>query len=128
MSEALATAMQQGENIQSTTAAPKPEGSLTLDPLSRPAHPTGPPPPLIPLLPDILFVGTPPVGHSFPGFTASPTLKKWDCFFSSSLCNHHDKRTCISSPEVEVRSRHSSARGNKNMPKLVPEAGSSSEH
>ena len=59
--EALATTVQQGENVQSTTAAPQPEGSLAPGPLSSPAHPTGTLPPLMPLLPDIPFVGTPVV-------------------------------------------------------------------
>ena len=122
MSEALATAVQQGENVQSTTAAPKPEGSLAPDPSSSPAYPTGTPPPLIPFLPDIPFVGTPPVGHPFPGFIASPTPKKWDHSSSSSLGNHYHKRVHISSPEVEVRSKHSSALGDKNMLRLALEA------
>ena len=72
MSKALATAMQQGENVQSTTVAPKPEGSPALDPLSSSACPPRTPPPLIPLLPDISFVGTPPVVYTYSGFIASP--------------------------------------------------------
>ena len=72
MSEALVTAMQQGGHVQSTAAAPQPEGLLVLDPSSTPDHPTGNPPLLKPLLPDIPFVGTPPVGCPFPGFIAGP--------------------------------------------------------
>ena len=127
MSKALATATKQGKNIQYTATPPELEGSLASDPSSSPAHPIGTPPPLIPLLPVIPFVGTPPVGHSFPGFTASSTPKKQDESSSSSLSDHHDKRTCIGSPEIEVRSEHSSPWGDENMPKLVPEAGPSFE-
>ena len=123
----MATATQQGENVQSTTAAPEPEGSLALGPLNSPAHPTGTPPPLIPLLPDIPIVGTLPVECPFPGFITSPTPKKQDCSSSNSLDNHCKKSTHVGSPEVEVRSEHSSVRGDENMPKLVPEAGSSFE-
>ena len=128
MSEALATTMQQDKDIPNTAAAHEPEGSLALGPSSSPAYPTGTLPPLVSLLLDIPFVGTPPVGHPFPGFIASPTLKKWDCSSSTSLNDHHDKRTCIGSPEVEIRSEHSSAWGNENMSKLVLDARPSFEH
>ena len=76
MGEALATAMQQGKNVQSTTAAHEQEGSLTLDPSSSPAHPTGNPPPPAPPLPDIPLVGTPPVGCLLAEFLTIPTQKK----------------------------------------------------
>ena len=64
------------------------------------------PPPLMPLLPDIPFVDTPPVGHPFPGFIASPTPKNWDLSSSSSLGDHHTKRTHLSPKEAEVTSEH----------------------
>ena len=125
MSKALATAFQQGKNVQCTTAAPKPEESPALGSSSSPAHPTGTPPSLIPLLPDIPFISNPPVGNPFPGFIASPTLKEWDFSISGSLSDHCDKRTLIGSPEVKVRSEHSSAWGDKNTSTLVPETGTS---
>ena len=62
MGDALVTAMQQGENVPATTAVPKPEESTALGPSSSPAHLTENPPPIIPLLPDFPFVGTPPGG------------------------------------------------------------------
>ena len=70
---------------------------------------------------------TPLVGCPFPGPRANPTQKKWDHSPSSSLGNHHDKRTHVGSQEVKVRSEHSSVWGNENMPKLVLEAGPSFE-
>ena len=107
--EALATAMQQGENSPTTTAAPKVVGSMAGGPSSSPAHPTETLPPLILLLLDIPFVVTPPVGHPYPEFIASPTPEKWDGSSSSSLGNHCDKRTHIGSQKVEVRNEHNSA-------------------
>ena len=58
MSEVMAMAIQQDEDIQTTTTVPQPEGSPALGCWSSPAHPTGTPPPLVPLLPDIPFEGT----------------------------------------------------------------------
>ena len=75
MNKALATAMQQGKNVPTTAAATEAEGSLTLGPSSSLAHPSGNPP-LVPFLPDIPFVCTPPVGCSFPEFIAGPSQKK----------------------------------------------------
>ena len=99
--------------------APGPSSSL--------AHLTGTLPSLVPLLLDIPFVGTPPVGCLFPWFIASPTLKKCIWSSSGSLSDYHNKRTHIGSPEVEVRSEHSSAWGDENISELVPEAGPSFE-
>ena len=82
MSKALATAMQQGESIPTTATAPKPEESLAPSHSSSPAHHTRTPLPLIPLLPDIPLVGTPPVGCPLLEFIAGP---------SSSLTDHCDK-------------------------------------
>ena len=106
---ALSTAVQQSKNIQSIATALRPKGSPVLYPSSSSDLPSGTPPPLLPLLPDIPFVGTPPVGCPFPGLITSPISKKWDHSSSDSLHNHHSKKTHISSPEVEVRSEHSSA-------------------
>ena len=47
--------------------------------------------------------------------------------FQQFTGDHHNKKTCVSSPEVEARSEHSSTRGNENTPELVPEAGPSFE-
>ena len=59
MSEALATTMQQDDDVP---AASKPEGSLDPGPSSSPAHPSRTLPLPVPPLPDIPFVGTPPSG------------------------------------------------------------------
>ena len=75
MGEALATAMQQDEKVLTTAAAPEPEGSPALGPSSRPAFPTGTPPTSVPLLPDIPFVGTPPMMHPFLGPLPAPHQK-----------------------------------------------------
>ena len=87
MSEVLTTTAQHEENVPVTIAVPEPEGSQDPDPSGSPACQTGTLPlPVAPLL-DILFVGTPPVGHPFAGFIAGLPQKKWDCFSSSSLSN-----------------------------------------
>ena len=91
------------------------------------AHPTESPPPMTPLLADLPFVGTPPVGQPFAKFLAISTQKKQGCSSSSSLNHHPSKGTCFNSQEVKARSEHSSTQGNKNMPELVPEAEPSSE-
>ena len=75
MSKALDTAMQQDKDVSTTTTTPQLKGSPTLGLSSSPACPTETLPPLVPLLPDVPFVATPPVGHTFPGFIASPTSK-----------------------------------------------------
>ena len=125
MSGVLATAMQQNEDIPATTTAAKPDGSLAPGPSSSPAHPPGTPPLPVHSLLDILFVGTPPVGHPFAEFLAIPKQKRWDCSSKSSLDDHCNKRTHADSQEVEARSEHRSAQGNEDMPKLVLEAGPS---
>ena len=66
-----------------------------------------------------------PVGYSFTVFLAIPTWKKWDCSFSSSLSNHCDKITHVSSQEGKANNEHSSAQGDEDTPKLVLEAGPS---
>ena len=59
ISEALATATQQGKNAPAITVAHEPEKSPTPDSLSSAAHLTGTHCPLTPFLPNLPFVGTP---------------------------------------------------------------------
>ena len=125
MRDALATAMKQGKDMPATTTVPEPEGSPALGPSDSPAFPTGTPPLPVSCLPDIPFVGTPPVGNPFAEFIAGPTQKKGDHSSSSSSSNHCDKRTHVDSQEIKARSEQSSAQGNEDMPKLVLEAGPS---
>ena len=75
----------------------------------------------------IFLVSTPPVGHLFAGFMASPTQKNWNCSLSGSLSNHCDKRTCVNSQEVESKSEHRSTQGKEDMHALVLKARSSLE-
>ena len=124
MSGTIATAVQQDEDVP---AASEPEGSSAPGPSSSPVHPPRTPPLPAPPLPDIPLVGTPLVGFPFSKFLAISTQKKWDCSSSGSLDNHHNKRTCVNSQEVKASSEHSSAQGNEDMPKLIPETGTSFE-
>ena len=72
MDDALVTAMWQGRNAPATMAAPKPEEPPTQGLSSSPVHQTETPPPIIPLLPYILFMSTLPWGtHSL---SPLPTL------------------------------------------------------
>ena len=73
MNRMMATALQEDENV---TAASEPEGSLAPGPSSSPVHPPGTPPLPVPSLPDISFIGTPSVGHSFAEFLAISIQKK----------------------------------------------------
>ena len=111
------------QDVPATTTASDPEGSLAPSSSSSPAHPPGTPPLPVPPLLDMPFIGTPLVGHPFAEFLAIPTQKKWDCSSSTSLDNHHDKRTHVDSQEVKARSEQSSAQGDEDTPKLLPEAG-----
>ena len=120
MSRALTNAMQQVEVVPATTTASEPEGSLAPGPSSSSTQPPETPPLPVPPLPDIPFVGTPPVRCQFAEFLVIPTQKKQDHSPSGSLINHHNKRTCVNSPEVEARSEHSSAQGDEDTPKLLP--------
>ena len=95
MSRTMATAMQQDEDVP---AESEPEGSLTLGPSSSPVHPPRTAPLSVPPLPDIPFVGTPPVGHPFTEFLAISTQKKQDHCSSGSLNNNCNKRTHVDSP------------------------------
>ena len=120
----VATATQQDEDI---SAASEPHGSLAPCPSSSPVHPPGTPPLPVPPLLDIPLVGTPPVGHPFAEFLAISTQKKQDCSPSSLLNHHHNKRTHVASQEIKIRSEHSSAQGNKDMPERIPGTGISFE-
>ena len=73
MSGMMATTVQQDEDVP---AASEPEGSPVPGPSSSPAYPPGTPPLLVPPLPHIPFVGTPPVGHPFAKFLAVSIEKK----------------------------------------------------
>ena len=79
ISEALVTTMQLGKNTPATIAVPEPKQSTSLGPSSRPTHCSETPPSIIPLLPDLPLMGTPPVGCPFAEFLATSTQKKQDC-------------------------------------------------
>ena len=85
---------------------PEPHGSLVLGPSGglTPPLPTS----LLPVssLPDITLAGTPLLGHPFADLLAIPSKGKWDHCPNDSLKHFHAKRTCITSPEVEVGSEH----------------------
>ena len=85
----------------------------TLGPSSSPAHLTETHPPIVPLLLDLPFVGTPPMGCPFFESTAGLFAEKvGPCSPSSSFGNHHAVRGhMFCSPEAEVRSEHSSVHG-----------------
>ena len=123
----LVTATWLGENTPATTAVPEQEGSPVPGPSNSPAYFSETPSPIIPLLPDLPFMGTPLMGCPFTEFLATSTQKKWDHSPSSSFDHHCSKRTCIDSQEVKTGSNHSSTWGNGNTPGLIPEAGPSSE-
>ena len=124
MSRALATTTQQDKDVPATTTASQPEGSLA------------PGPQAVQLIDPELhhFQYLPyqispcrhsPLGHPFAEFLAIPTQKKQDWPSSSSLSDHCNKKTHIDSQEVEARSEGSSAQGDGDMPKLVPDVGPS---
>ena len=91
MSEVLATGVQQDEGIPATTTASEPEDSPAPGPSGSLACPPRTLPLPVPPLPDIPFIGTPPVGCPFAEFLAIPTQKKQDHSLSNSLGVHHDK-------------------------------------
>ena len=127
MSGALVNTTQQGKNVPATTVAVKLGESPTLGSSSSPAYLTDTLPPPAPILPDLPFVGTPPVGHPFVEFIAISSQKKWGCSSSSSLNNHCNRRTHVNSQEVKARSDHSSAQDDEDMPKLILQTGTSFE-
>ena len=125
MSEALATTAQHMEDAPVTTTAPGLEGSWALVSLHSPAHQSGTPPlPMHPML-DIPFVGTPLVGHQLAGFMVGPTHTKQGSSPNSTPDNQCKKRTNVDSLEVEVRSEHSSMKGDQNSPGMAQKAGPS---
>ena len=93
---------------------PEPDEPSVLGLPSSPAHPTETPPPVIPLLPDLPFEGTPSRGHPFLESLAGPLP-------SGSFNDHHGKRSRLNSPEVEVRCEDSSTQGDDYMPRLILE-------
>ena len=111
-----------------SSVAPRPQEPPALGPSSSPGHLSETPPAVIPLLPDLLFMGTSPVLCLFAEFLAIYTQKKWGHSSSSSLDHHHGKRTYVDSQEVKAGSYHSSTWGDDNMPEPIPEARPSSEH
>ena len=118
MDDMLVPAMQKDETAPATLGMPEPEEPPAPGLSSSPAHPTEIPP-AIPLLLDLPFEGTPSMGCSFFKSLASPSQKKRDCSPSRSFSNHHGKRTQVDSPEVEVRSEHSSTWGGNYMLKVI---------
>ena len=101
---------------EGSKSASEPEGSPALGPSSSPGCPCGILRLPVPLLPDIPFAGTPPVGCPFAEFLAIPTWKKWEHSSSGSLSHHHDKGTHVDPREIMARSEHSSVQGNEDMP------------
>ena len=59
------------------------------------------------------------MGHPFFESLAGPSQKKRDCSPTGSFNDCHGKN----SPEVEVRSEHSSTWGDDYIPELIPETG-----
>ena len=102
MSEVMAMAIKQDEDIPATTSVSEPEGSTALGCSSSPAHPTGTPP-LVPLLPDIPFVGTTLLWCLFPEFTAGPTQTKWDHSSSGSLDSHQKRGPMSASKKFRLK-------------------------
>ena len=78
-----------------TSTVPEPESSQVLDPSDSPIHHTGTPPPPVPPLLDIPFVGTPLVGCPFAGVIINPAQKKWDFSSSSTFGDHCYKQTHV---------------------------------
>ena len=93
-------------------------------PLRSPAHQTWTLPLQVPLLLDIPFVGTPPVGCPLTRFIISHA-EKWDHSPSSAFSDQCNKQTYINSQEVNVRSEHSSTNGKEDIPKLDERLGPS---
>ena len=86
---------------------------------SNPTHSQETPPPAIPLLSDLPFEATPSMGHPFVESLAGHSQQKWGCSPSGSFGDNHEKTTWIDSPEMEVRSEHSSTWGIDYTPKLI---------
>ena len=123
-------AIQQDEGISiisrpcPTVFQPEPCGSPVPDPsevLTPPLVTSTPP---VSSLLDIPLAGTPLQGHPFADLAILPK-GKWDHTPSDSPNHLHTKRDHVTSPEVEVRSEHSSTLGNDHIPNLTPETRSS---
>ena len=122
MDDTLVTTVLQGKNATATTAAPRPEKPPAPGFSSSPTHLTETPPVIL-LLPDLPFVGSPHVRHPFFESAAGPLQEKWDHSPIGSFGDYFGKRTLVHSPEVEVRGEHCSTWGDQTKPELVPEAG-----
>ena len=102
MDDELVAAAPQGETAPATTA------TLKLEVLSAPGLsssttcPAETPSPIIPLLPDLPFQGTPSMGHPFYESLAGSLQKKWGHSPSGSFSDHHGMRAWVNSPEVEA--------------------------
>ena len=130
ISEATTMAAHQDESISilsepcSTMPEPEPEPEPHGSPVPCPSGVLTPPLAMPPLpvfaIPYIAFYGTPLLGHSFAGLTIPPK-GKWYHSPSGSPNYLHIKRTCVTSPEGEVRSEHSPMQGDDHMPNPTPE-------
>ena len=123
ISEALVTAMLQGESAPSYHHCIQARGITCSRPLEQSSSSNwNSSSPSASLARSLLCRHSPCCVHPFSTkFVAGPWQIKWDCSPSASLGDHHDKRTCISFEEVEVKSGHNCAWGDEYMPKLVPE-------
>ena len=132
ISKATTTATQQDEGISivfdpcSTASESEPHGL----PVPGPSGVMIPSPVMSPLsvssMPDIPLGSTPLLGHSFAGLTIPPKGKQ-DHSPSDSPNHLHVKMTCVTSLEIEVRSKHSSTWGNDHTPDPTPETRTDSE-
>ena len=123
MNKALATAVQQRENSPATTTAPESDGSQALASSDSPAHQVGSPPLPVPPMLDIPFVGTPTVSFPFAGFMVNPMHIKGDCSLSGTPGDQCRKQIHVDSQDIEVRSEHSSTKGDQNPPKWYQRLG-----
>ena len=117
--EAATTATHQDEGV-SIASDPEPCGLPVPDPsgvLSPPLAMS-----LLPVfsIPDIPLDGTPWLGHSFAGLTILPK-GNLDHSPSDSPDHLYMNRNSVTSPEVKVRSKHSSIWGDDHTPNPTPE-------
>ena len=127
ISRDAAKAAQQDEGIPIVSrpcpTVPEPElhGLLVPGPSGGLTSPTVTSPLPVSSLPDIPLAGTPLMGCPFADLLAIPSKGKWNHYPSDSPDHLHAKRTHVTSPEVEVGSKHSLTQGNDHMPDLTPE-------
>ena len=108
MSEVLATTMQQDENVQTTAAAPEPEGITRSWSLKQSSSSNW----------NSTSFSISLTGYPLCRYSPSGVPISW------AHCQPHtSKRVHVCSQEVKVRSEHSSVQGDEDMPELVPEAG-----